>query len=203
MFPKVHNTFRAPNVGRESELLLPVKDTGDLWRARDRILDAASLGRLSARKKRKRPLPSRFSRLSSFVSILPFPRDNKVTSSLRGNRSFPLRNCRLQLFNRHLDDTFLLLFERGSARAIIASLDGFLPSFLRVIMARDEFEVYANGKQWVSRVLLVPPAYLSIDSLLHGFRLSLGEFAKFGWRLTFYIFVGITRVNSSVIVRYY
>lgn len=30
VFPKAHNTFRARNVGRESELLLPVKDTGDL-----------------------------------------------------------------------------------------------------------------------------------------------------------------------------
>lgn len=42
----------------------------------------------------------------------------------------------------------------------------------------------AKRASFPSSALLIPPAYPSIDSLLHGFRLSLGEFAKFGsvWR---------------------
>lgn len=96
VFPKAHNTFRARNVGRESELLLPVKDTGDLWRARDRISDAGST--FSENATTSSILAAFFVRQRSSL------RDNKVTSRVYGEIEVfphsPPRYCRLQLFNR-------------------------------------------------------------------------------------------------------
>lgn len=67
-----------------------------------RVTEFQTPGRLSARTR----LPPRFSRLSSFVSVLPSSslRDNKVTSRVYGEIEVfphsPPRYCRLQLFNR-------------------------------------------------------------------------------------------------------
>lgn len=138
----------------------------------------------------------------------PLPRDNKVTSSLRGNWSFPLLpsslwNCRLQLFNRAtsmaLDDTSLpFLFEGLWRSAWFESCTRFTRASTIVWMDFSPSRNYgrrrirsvrkqAKRASFPSSALLIPPAYPSIDSLLHGFRLSLGEFAKFGsvWRFIY------------------
>lgn len=114
-----------------------------------RVTEFQTPGRLSARTR----LPPRFSRLSSFVSVLPSSslRDNKVTSRVYGEIEVfphsPPRYCRLQLFNRA---TSMILpplrrvakgqqwFEscmRFRATSSRVWMD-FFPSFLRLIMAR-------------------------------------------------------------------
>lgn len=143
VFPKAHNTFRARNVGRESELLLPVKDTGDLWRARDRISDAGST--FSENATTSSILAAFFVRQRSSL------RDNKVTSRVYGEIEVfphsPPRYCRLQLFNRAISMILPPLrrvakgqqwFEscmRFRATSSRVWMD-FFPSFLRLIMAR-------------------------------------------------------------------
>lgn len=107
-----------------------------------RVTEFQTPGRLSARTR----LPPRFSRLSSFVSVLPSSslRDNKVTSRVYGEIEVfphsPPRYCRLQLFNRAtsmaLDDTSTSSKGcEGSAVIrklhavscyLVTSLDGFL-----------------------------------------------------------------------------
>lgn len=136
VFPKAHNTFRARNVGRESELLLPVKDTRDLWRARDRISDAGST--FSENATTSSILAAFFVRQRSSL------RDNKVTSRVYGEIEVfphsPPRYCRLQLFNRAtsmaLDDTStpskgcegsaVIRKLHAVSCYLVTSLDGFL-----------------------------------------------------------------------------